>query len=261
MSRITNISRKLFDDWFNKMPYETLSGDLSLGGIDQAYAAQSTIQDLFSKTRGEIAGRKIALASKAMQQMCGIDHPIAGAIFARDVCGTGTQVSLSGFQHLGLEFELALELKRDVPPQTDPHNAATVGGFIAAARPAFEIIEDKNADYSQLDVFTMIADNAWCGGVVLGPEIDGWRGMELGNIPSCVYQQGAAPEATNTGAADPLGSLAWVLNHFSKRGITLSEGEQIITGSAVRTRFPVAGDKFSYDVAGAIVEVEFTWAS
>ena len=256
MTHITDISRKLFDDWFALAPYETLTGDLAVRDVDEAYAAQKAILDMFSERRGKIAGRKIALTSKAMQEMCGIDHPIAGAIFARDVLGTGAQVCMNDFRHFGLEFELALELKEDVHPQTEPHSAEFVSGFIAAVRPAFEIIEDKNADYDKLDVLTMIADNAWCGGIVLGSKIEGWEGMDLGNISSCVYQQGAEPERTNTGAADPLGSLAWVLNHFSGRGITLSAGEHIITGSAVRTRFPGAGDKFRYDVAGASVEVE-----
>ncbi len=123
-------------------------------------------------------------------------------------------------------------------------------------RPCFELIEDRNADYSNLDPLTLIADNAWCGGIVLGQEMTNWRELDLNDTPSLVHQSGEADEAANTGAADPLGSLAWVLNHFSDRGITLSKGEQIITGSAVRTRFPASGDSFTYAVAGASVKVD-----
>lgn len=256
MARINDISRKLFDDWYVKAQYETLTGDLAVQDIGQAYAAQSAIQDLFSERRGKISGRKIALTSAEMQKMCGISQPIVGAFFAFDVLQTKAKVSANKFRHLGLEFELALELKEDVRPQSVLHDAESVVNLIAAARPAFEIIEDKGADYSQLDVFTMITDNAWCGGIVLGPIIEGWEELDLCDIPSCVYQKGEPDQKTNTGAADPLGSLAWVLNHFSERGITLSRGEHVITGSAVKTRFPIVGDKFSYDVAGAIVDVE-----
>jgi 2-keto-4-pentenoate hydratase len=256
MTRIAEISSKLFEDWFDRAPYETLAGNLAVRDIDEAYAVQSAIQDMFSARRGKIAGRKIALTSKAMQEMCGIDQPVAGAFFTSDVLGSGAKVAMCDFLHLGLEFELALELKDDVHPQAESHSVESVGGLIADARPAFEIIEDKNADYTKLDVFTLIADNAWCGGIVLGPKIKGWEDMDLGDIPSCVHQEGVAPVETNTGEADPLGSLAWVLNHFSARGMILSAGEHIITGSAVRTRFPVAGNKFTYDIAGASVAVE-----
>jgi len=258
MSRISEISRKLFDDWVARAPYEALSGDLALENADDAYAVQLALQQRFIERRKAIAGRKIALSSKAMQEMCGIDSPVAAAFFTGDVHQSGAKVSLTDFQHLGLEFELALELKADVPPQAEPHSAETVRGLIAGARPAFELIDDKNADYAALDALTLIADNAWCGGVVLGSKIAGWEDLDLGDVSSCVYQQDVEPEDTNTGAADPLGSMAWVLNHFSARGITLSGGEHIITGSAVRTRFPVSGDKFSYKIAGASVEVEIS---
>jgi 2-keto-4-pentenoate hydratase len=256
MTHIEDISRKLFEDWFARAPYETLAGDLAVDNVDEAYAAQNAIQDMYFERRGKIAGRKIALTSKAMQEMCGIDQPIVGAIFEHDVLPTKAKLPAKDFRHLGLEFELALELKTDVPPQTDLHSAETVGTLIAAARPAFEIIEDKGADYTQLDVFTLVADNAWCGGIVLGPVIENWKNLNLGDIPSCVSQEGMPDQMTNTGTADPLGSLAWVLNHFSGRGMTVRKGEHIITGSAIQTRFPIAGDRFSYDVAGAIVEVE-----
>ena len=92
-------------------------------------------------------------------------------------------------------------------------------------------------------------------GVVLGRELVNWRDLDLGNISSVVRQTGQPDEETNTGAADPLGSLAWVLNHFGERGIPLAKGEHIITGSAVRTRFPGPGDSLTYDVAGASVQV------
>ena len=256
MDRIADISRKLADDWFDRAAYETLSGNLALAGIDDAYAVQHALQKRFAKRRGPIAGRKIALSAKAMQEMCGIDHPVAGAFFAGDVRQSPAKVALGDFLHLGLEFELALELNADIRPQVEPHTANSVRGLVAGARPAFELVEDKNADYSTLDVLTLIADNAWCGGVVLGPVIKNWEQLDLGNIPSRVFQEGAGSEDSNTGAADPLGSLAWVLNHFSDRRMTLSRGEHIITGSAVRTRFPVSGDKFTYQIAGASVEVE-----
>ena len=256
MNQTNRIAKKLFDDWNSKAPYEALSGAFAVGAVEQAYDVQLALQNLHVQNRGVIAGRKIALSSKAMQQMVGIDQPIAGAIFSGDVATSPATIRASDFIHLGIEFELAIELNADIPPQAQPHTAQTAHNYIAAVRPAFELIEDRNADYTNLHPLTLIADNAWCGGVVLGQELAGWRDMDLGNIPSVVHQSGQPDEETNTGAADPLGSLAWVLNHFSERGIPLAKGEHIITGSAVRTRFPVPGDALTYDVAGATVEVK-----
>ena len=256
MSKISAIADKLSAEWFERAAYNALSGELAPADINEAYQAQAALQELLARRRGKFAGRKIALASKAMQAMVGIDHPIAGAFFAQDVHQSPAKVPLGDFLHRGLEFELAIELNQNIAPQAHSHSAASVRELIAAIRPAFELIEDKHADYAELDVKTLIADNAWCGGVVLGPEVSGWENMDLRDIPSCVTQAGTEPEHTNTGAADPLGSLSWVLNHFSKRGITVGAGEHIITGSAVRTRFPETGDKIAYEIAGARVEIE-----
>ena len=256
MDQPTAIAEKLEADWWApRAPYEALQGALAPQSLEDAYAAQSVLQERFTARRGQVAGRKIALSSKAMQQMVGIDQPVAGAFFAGDVHTSPARIPLADFRRLGVEFELALELAEDVAPGTGPFTAESARPLIASARPAFELIEDKDADYSDLDVLTLVADNAWCGGVVLGEEIAGWRELNLGDIASAVHQEGMEPEAANTGAADPLGSFAWVLNHFSGRGETLRKGEHIITGSAVRTRFPKAGDRLAYEVAGSRVEI------
>lgn len=251
--RAERIAGKLAGDWSPRAAYETLSGDLALKDMTEAYQVQEVLQRKYAATRGPIAGRKIALSSKAMQEMVGIDQPIAGAIFANDVHRTGAEISLSTFRHLGLEYELAFELARDVSERVE---AGSVLDLVASVRPAFELIEDKAADYSALDVLTLVADNAWCGGVVLGEPIAGWRDLDLGNLPSVLSQEGVADEAGNTSAADPVNSLVWVLNHFVGRGAVLKAGEVMITGSVLKTRFPVPGDRVRYEITGhAAVEV------
>jgi 2-keto-4-pentenoate hydratase len=255
-ARIAAIAAKLAADWEPRAPYEALTGDLKPTDLDEAYQAQAALQERLTALRGPVVGRKIALSSKAMQQMCGIDHPIAGAIFARDVVPNGAAVTLRQFRRMGIEYELAFELDQDVGPDTDAPTRDTVLALVARVRPAFELIEDKGADYARLDIMTLVADNAWCGGVVLGPEIAGWRALDLADLPAVLHQDGHEPEPANTGAADPLGSLVWVLNHCRALGQTVRKGEVVITGSVLRTRFPAAGDRFRYEVAGrAAVEL------
>lgn len=256
MNRIEQCANTFADDWKNRTPYRTLPGDLAPRDVAQAYSVQELVQKNLAPMRGCLAGRKIALSAKTMQQMCSIDHPISGGIYNNDVHQSGVKIRSEDFQHLGIEFELAIKLNKDIPPQSALHTPACVAELIDAVHPAFELIEDRNADYSDLDVLTIISDNAWCGGVVLGGEIKNWQALNLADIPTCVIQQGVEPEATNTGAAEPIKSLAWVLNHFSQRGITVHAGEVIITGSAARTRFPVAGDWLEYRIADATVEIE-----
>jgi len=250
MDRTDRIAEKLASDWFDRAPHMALKGDLAPINLVEAYRVQRALQEKLMRRRGPFAGRKIALSSKPMQQMVGIDHPVAGAFFANDIRHSPATVTTTEFRHMGLEYELAMTLAKEVSPEMGPHDSATVRDLIRVVQPAFELIEDRGADYAELDALGLVAENAWCGGVVLGDEISGWQNLNIAGLPVTLYQNGQDPEHAITGAADPLGSLAWVLNHFGGRGETLEAGEIVITGSVMRTRFPVSGDEFRYEIDG-----------
>src|SRR5947209_12285607 len=129
--------------------------------------------------RGEIAGWKIALTSRAMQQMTGVDQPAAGAIFSKVVHSSPARVDLAAYHHLGVEFEVAVRLGDDLPAGDGPWTRASVAGRVAACLPAFELVEDGDADYTTLDASNLIAQNTCNGGVVLGPAVAQWRRVDL----------------------------------------------------------------------------------
>lgn len=253
--RIEAAAKALAADWSAKATYHTLGGDLAPKDADQAYTVQEAFAEKMLDARGPVAGRKIALTSRAMQQMVGHDSPCAGHIFAKDIHASPAVIPLSRFVRLGLEFELAFRLTRDVPPD-ERHDTGSVRALIASVHPAFELIDDRAADYADLDILTLIADNAWCGGIVLGDAIADWQALDLGNLPGQLHQDGHPPEPSNTGAADPLGSLVWLLAHCAARGQTVRAGEVLITGSVLKTRFPGPGDRLRYEITDrAAVEV------
>ena len=74
--------------------------------------------------------------------------------------------------------------------------------------PAFEIIEDRRAVYRETRAATLIADNAWNGGVVVGawPPFDPARG--LGDVEGALTINGV--EQGRGRPDDPFGALAWL---------------------------------------------------
>lgn len=234
--------------------FHALTGALVPRDIDEAYEAQSALHALHAKgERGALGGRKIALASAVQQQLCGIDHPIAGGIFKSEILESPADIVRADYHGLGIEFELAVEIGRDI---TAPgHDRDSIRGHIAAIRPAFELIIDRGADYSTLDARTMIADNAWCAGVILGDPIADWHGRDIDAL-ACVLDWTGEDQATAvTGDADPLGSLAWVANLVTGQGQRIRAGEIIITGSVIKTRYPKSATTARYAIAGEAVEL------
>src|SRR5258705_12935303 len=98
-----------------------------------------------------------------MQQMTGVDPPAAGAIFSTVVHPSPHRLGLAAYHHLGVEFEAAVRLGADLPASGGPWTRAMVASKVAASLPAFELVEDGEADYNTLDAFTLIAPSPWNG--------------------------------------------------------------------------------------------------
>lgn len=263
--RVERVAEALEGQHAARARFEPLAGPLALESLDEAYAAQRALIRRWSEgVRGPIAGYKIALTSKAVQELCGVDHPCAGAIFASTVHDSPATVARSGFVRLGLEFEVCFRLGAGLPSRPQPYTADSVRDAVAAAVPAFELVEDRASDYSKLNAISLVADNCWCGGIVVGHAHGDWRSLDLTATPVRLeYSRGGGTEVetATTGAAlgDPLNALAWVANVLGGQGRPLEAGMWVMTGSSLRTRFAEAGDRAVYTVEGlGSVEVTVT---
>lgn len=231
--------------------FKNLTGDNAPADEAEAYAAQWRLHALHAADgRGSLGGRKIALASQVQQELCGIDHPIAGGIFAREIHQSPAQIVRSDYHGLGIEFELAFRLADTLEAGSGPYDNDSIRRHIGGAYPALELIIDRGADYSNIDTLTMIADNAWSAGIVLGPEIPDWSTLDLNGLPVALHWNDDEPVSAVTGLSDPLGSLAWMVTLITGQGQTVKAGEIVITGSVIRTRYPVGGERISFDIAG-----------
>ena len=253
MDRLKKIAQFMLDQHYSKKNFQNLTETLMPSNFDEAYK----VQEIFQKNsgRGELGGFKIALASKIQQELCGIDHPIAGGIFANEIKSSPSTFDLKNFHGLGLEFEIAVTLSDDLKPDMGPFNKENIRKYIKCLSPAFELIIDRNADYSNIDPLTMITDNAWCSGIVLGKEIPNWEKLDLDTIQSELLWNNEAPQGAMIKDATPLESLAWVSNLFTSMGRTIPKNSVIITGSVIKTRAPESGDHVIYKV-GQLSEVE-----
>jgi 2-keto-4-pentenoate hydratase len=251
--KVARIARYIFEGHERRRRFERLRGELAPASLSEAYEVQDEVHRLFwAGGWGELAGHKIALTSKAVQELCGVDQPAGGAIFARTVHRSPATVRLADFMHLGLEFELGVRLGADLPASGAPYTRESVAGAVAACMPAFELIEDRDADYGDLDAASILTDKCWCGGVVLGPEVADWRRLDPTGTRVELVWNGAVIDQGVTGAAmgHPFEGLAWLANLLAGRGRAMKAGEIVITGSALRTRFPAAGDEVTYRIAG-----------
>lgn len=228
--------------------YTNLQGELQPPTLADAYAVQERLRDLWRPARGEVAGLKIATTTKVMQQLMGIDHPCGGMIYERDVHHAPATIDKSRFLHMVVECELAVRLGKDLPATGKPYDRRSVRSAIAAVMPAFELIEDRNAVYKECKAYSLIADNAWNGGVVLGPQTPLDPALELDGLPGRLFIDGKLAHQGKTD--DPLGALAWVANLAVERGRPMTAGMISITGSVIVTLPIEPGQTFRFELDG-----------
>lgn len=232
-------------------PFQAFAGHDALANLDQAYAVQHAyVARLVQRHRTRIAGYKVGLTSARMQAMCGIESPIAGVVLADRFHQSGARIRRADYGRLGIECEIGVRLGRDLPAQDAPFDLAAVAAAVDAVCPAIEIVDDRGADYRALEMRSLVADNSWNAGVVLGQFRTDWP--DLDSVTGTLALNGV--EVDRGKGADVLGhpfaSLLWLGNHLALRGAGLRAGDIVATGSLVTTRFPTVPECYLFEVGG-----------
>jgi len=217
----------------------------------EAYAVQDTLHRMLGNAGyGELAGRKIGCTTPVMQQFLGIGNPCAGGVFAPTVQQERGSFRHADFSHVGVECEIAVRLARDLPASGAPYDREAAGRAVGAAMAAIEIVDDRYDDYRNLDTPTLIADDFFNAGCVLGQPVVEWRALDLAAVRGQMAINGR--EVGRGRGSDILGhpieALAWLANSLAARGRSMKDGEFVLLGSVVQTVWVEQGDRVEVEI-------------
>ena len=254
--KVQKAARFLHEAHQAKAQYEPIPDDIAPRDISEAYDIQEAFHELLIPERGSIVGYKVALTTSVMQNMVGFGHPASGAVFTSGVHRSPAVTKWSDYVRLGAECEIAALLDQDLPVSGAPYDRESVVGAVSALMPAFEIIEDRNANYSDLFFLGVAADNAWNAGIVLGEPVIDWQAIDLVSASGTMTINGE-PAGEGRGGdvlGHPLEALAWLANNLADRGQSLKKEMVVMTGSIVSTKFLNRGDdvRFEIDTLGEV---------
>jgi 2-oxo-3-hexenedioate decarboxylase/2-keto-4-pentenoate hydratase len=226
-------------------PIEALSPRSRPQDEAQGYALQSEVNRMLSKAGlGHVVGHKIGCTTSVMQAFLGIPNPCAGDIFEATVRHGSATVPRSGFVKLGIECEIAVELGRNVFPSDGPFTRETVAPAVHAVMAAMEIVDDRYRNYGELGVPTLIGDDFFDSGCVLGEPVTDWRDLDLSSLSGATWINGKEVGRGTGGLimGHPFDALAWLAHSRAARGMGLKQGEFVLLGSVVETKWLNAGD-------------------
>ena len=221
------------------------------GDLAFAYETQEALLPLLAGGKADVVGWKIGLTTPRMQQMCGVEEPIVGAILAGRLHAAPARVAVGDHVRLGIESEIALRIGRPFPEGAEV-SPQRVLDHVDAVAAAFELVDDSAADYARLTAVTLVADNAWNAGLVTGPAI-GPSGLgSLAGRRGVLSRDGEIIDEGSSSdvLGDPANALAWVVRRLAERGRALAPGQWVSTGSIVPTKFVTPGEAWRFEVEG-----------
>jgi len=204
--------------------------------LDDGYAVQDAARPLIAaRGRGAPVGWKIGSTSPPMQAALGIPFPCGGTLYAGTVHQGHSTVVRTDYSKPGLECEIAVRLSANLPQRPGGHDRASVLPAIAAVMTSVEIVEWRFVDFRQAGVPSLVADDFFSCGCVLGPERPAAVLAGDADIAGRFAVDGEIASAGNARdiLGHPLNSLAWLADHRAAAGTPLRAGDFITLGSIV----------------------------
>jgi 2-keto-4-pentenoate hydratase len=230
-----------------------MPNDCAPRSVEDGYAVQYTLNGMLARAGyGPVVGHKIGCTTPVMQRYLGIDHPSAGEVFETTAHRDAAEIQLARYHRLGVECEIAAILGEDLPATGRPYTAESVAPAVRALAAAIEVVEDRYEDFTTWSAASLIADDFFNAGVVIGPPIETWRTLDPAGIRGRMTVDGR--EIGSGVGADILGhpraALAWLADLRAGFGRPLREGEFVMLGSVVKTEWIDAPATVEVDLDG-----------
>lgn len=213
--------------------------------IEDSYAIQQAV--IAEKIAGgaRLRGHKIGLTSKAMQSSVGIDEPDYGHLLDDMFYEDGATIPVARFIVPRVEVELAFVLGQ---PLRGP--GVTLFDVLRATEyvvPALELIDGRSL-YPRR-IVDNIADNAACGGIILGGRPVRPMDVDLRWVAAVLSRNGVIEESGVSAAVlgHPALGVAWLANKLAPFDTGLEAGHVVLAGSFTRMVSVKRGDTIHAD--------------
>jgi 2-keto-4-pentenoate hydratase len=231
-----------------KNNFQNFNEMFGLESFEDAYFVQDALESVWAH-KGDVTGYKLALTSKAMQDMFGVNTPFKGNLFSETILQGDQVISLKNYGRLGVEFELAIEIGEDFGTNFNNMTVEQCMRKVSSVYPAFELIDDRKADYSKVNLISTTADNSWNANTVLGSKSQNFSHLDF-SVNQVFKSVNGNIETSVTGAAleNPFNAVIWIADFLNKRGSELKKGQIVMTGSTFPTYFPQPDDVIEFEV-------------
>lgn len=238
----------------DRRPVAQLSAQHPGLAVADAYRIQQATVTARMAAGESVAGWKVGLTSRAMQEQLGVDKPDYAPILSGWLVESGATIERDALIAPRVEAEIGFVLGGALrgPGVT----AQNVLDATAGVCPTIEVIDSRIENW-RLTLPDTVADMASSARVVRAGPLTALDGLDLREI-GVVVERGGAEVGRGTGAAvlgDPVAAVAWAANTLGALGVTLQPGDLVIPGAMHASVAASAGDEFTarFDRLGSVV--------
>ncbi|MEE8436503.1 MAG: fumarylacetoacetate hydrolase family protein [bacterium] len=217
----------------------SLQGQVSL---EDSYPVQMEVLALQEAGGEALAGWKVGLTAKAVQEMFGFHEPAFGHLLNSGRMESGAAIGGASLINPQVEAEICVVMGETLqgPGVTIAEARAAMGGIF----PALELIEMWLNPSDDIPLF--LAENVVHTAFVTGPvtaPLD--AGANLLETTVEVIVNGITVESGKADAVvdGPEGSVAWLADKLAEFGRPLEKGQVVMTGSMIKPYAIKTGDR------------------
>jgi len=250
IARLEKAASIISSSRINKTKLSEFSKEIRPVEETESYNIQNLVKHQLSKKGfGIQVGHKIGCTTPVMQKYLNIHNPCAGVIFESTVHENFGQTKHGNYQYPGVECEISVSLTKDMNNKNIPYTENSVVEYIEAVMAAIEIVDDRWDDYHNVTTPTLIADNFFGAGCILGNK---YKITEL-NLNSIKGFMKINNKIVGSGTGEdimgnPLKALAWLANLNLNLGTPLKSGQFVLLGSIVETKWVNQGDLVEIEI-------------
>jgi 2-keto-4-pentenoate hydratase len=241
----TEILEKLVSVYVTRQQLPLLTKTYTGITDEDAYAIQKAFVQRRITAGHRVAGYKVGLTSKAMQEFAGSTEPDFSALIDDMFLFEESDISAGDYFDPLVEIEIAFVMKRAL--QGPRINVADVIAATDFVLPAIELVDFRVARQPGLKAIDTITDMAACGAVILGGNPMRLEDIDVRRVHGALIKNDAQEQDGYSSAVlgNPVASVAWLANKLHSFDTSFAAGDVILSGSFIRAVPVAAGDRLT----------------
>ncbi len=199
--------------------------------IEEGYALQRAIHARLATLGVTRVGYKIGSTSAANQGPFGLREPVYAGIFDDTRAETLAAALARPMLQPSLECEIVFVLHADIDGGESDLSDAGIAEAVGSCHIGCEIIDRRYDDPLAVGVPSLIADDFFHAGFVVGAANPTWRERDLRTLSGVIEIDGTRASGNAADTLDAFEATRWLARKLATVGTRLRAGETIFTGT------------------------------